>query len=75
MRGAAMIAGRGGRASRRSLPPMWRLFALWSLPLPLLGAGAIGYHAIEHWPWFEALYVAVHTLTSLGGSGSAFGSF
>lgn len=64
-----MIVRPGGPATRRRLPPTWRLLVLWSLPPLLLGVGAIGYHAIERWPWFDSVYVAVHTLTSLGGSG------
>jgi voltage-gated potassium channel len=58
-----------GRLPRRTLPPTWRLVVFWSAPPLLICAGAIGYHAIERWPWFDSLYVAVNTLTSLGGGG------
>src|SRR5262245_7860800 len=63
-----MIVGRGGRAPRGRLPlRTWRLIVLWSMPPLLLCVGAIGYHATERWPWFDSFYVAVNTLTSLGG--------
>jgi voltage-gated potassium channel len=55
------------RTPGRRLPPTWRLYALWSVPPLLIGAGTIGYHTIERWPWFDSLYVAVNTVTSLGG--------
>jgi voltage-gated potassium channel len=58
-----------GRPPRRTLPPTWRLFVFWSAPPILICIGAIGYHAIERWSWFDSVYVAVNTLTSLGGGG------
>jgi len=36
------------------------------VPLALLGLGTLGYHAIEGWPWFDALYMSVITLTTIG---------
>lgn len=56
-----------GRDRHGRLPPTWRLFVFWSVPPLLICAGAIGYHAIERWSWFDSFYVAVNTLTSLGG--------
>jgi voltage-gated potassium channel len=56
-----------GRGPQGRLPPTWRLFVFWSVPALLLCAGAIGYHTIERWSWFDSFYVAVNTLTSLGG--------
>jgi voltage-gated potassium channel len=38
----------------------------WSLPPGLLGIGTVGYRLTERWSWFDSLYVAVITLTSLG---------
>ena len=32
----------------------------------LIGAGTVGYRLTERWSWFDAFYVAVVTLTSLG---------
>jgi voltage-gated potassium channel len=61
-RGAAI-----GRGPHARLPPTWRLFGFWSVPPVLLLGGAIGYHVIERWSWFDSLYVAVNTITSLGG--------
>ncbi|HXJ19433.1 MAG TPA: NAD-binding protein [Polyangia bacterium] len=49
----------------RFLPP-WRLFVFLSLPPLLICAGAIGYRLIERWSWFDSIYVAVTSLTSLG---------
>jgi len=47
------------------------LFA--SAPAALIGVGTVGYRVTEGWPWFDAFYVAVITLTSLGyGDKSAF---
>src|SRR6185295_5389230 len=43
-----------------------RLLAFGSVPLLLIAVGTVGYHAIEGWPWFDALYMAVITLTSVG---------
>ncbi len=50
------------------LPPTWRLAAFCSVPALLICAGTLGYHAIERWPWFDSLYVAATTLTSLGSA-------
>jgi voltage-gated potassium channel len=54
-------------ATQGRLRPTWRLLAFWSLPPLLVCAGAIGYRAIERWSWFDSFYVAVNTVTSLGG--------
>jgi voltage-gated potassium channel len=43
-----------------------RLLAFASVPVLLIAGATIGYHVIERWPWFDALYVAVITLTSIG---------
>jgi voltage-gated potassium channel len=40
----------------------------WSLPPALVGVGTVGYHLTERWSWFDSLYVAVITLTSLGSA-------
>jgi voltage-gated potassium channel len=53
---------------RRRLAAGWRLLIFWSLPPLLIAAGTAGYHATERWRWFDAFYLAVTTLTSLGGS-------
>jgi len=41
------------------------LFSLITL-IVLIGGGTIGYVAIEHWPTFEALYMTVITLATVG---------
>jgi voltage-gated potassium channel len=43
-----------------------RLLLFASVPTALLGLGTVGYRLIERWPWFDAFYVAVITLTSIG---------
>jgi voltage-gated potassium channel len=47
------------------------LLVFWSLPALLICAGVVGYRLIERWSWFDSLYVAVNTLTSLGGAKNA----
>jgi voltage-gated potassium channel len=52
------------RRPRLAIP--WRLVVFWSLPTLLVALGTVGYRFIERWSWFDALYVAVVTLTSIG---------
>ena len=33
------------------------------LLLIVVGVGTAGFHYIEHWPWFDGLYMVVTTLT------------
>jgi voltage-gated potassium channel len=40
-----------------------------SVPVLLVASGTIGYHLIEGWSWFGALYASVITLTSIGYEG------
>jgi voltage-gated potassium channel len=47
----------------------WRLLAFASVPVSLVTGGTIGYHIIEGWAWFNALYATVITLTSIGYEG------
>jgi voltage-gated potassium channel len=56
------------QAPRRSGTP-WRLLLFGSVPLLLVAAGTIGYHLLEGWSWFNALYATVITLTSIGYEG------
>lgn len=48
----------------RLLP--FRLVLALSVPVVLLGIGTTGYQMIEGWPWFDALYMTVITLTTVG---------
>jgi voltage-gated potassium channel len=64
---------RGGGASGplttslpRKLPPHLRLLAFASVPVLLIAVATVGYRAIEPWSWFDAFYMAVATLTSIG---------
>lgn len=50
------------------LRPTWRLVLFWCLPPLLVCGGAAGYRAIEKWSWFDSFYVAISTVTSLGGA-------
>ncbi len=34
--------------------------------LVVVVAGTAGFHYIEHWPWFDGLYMVVTTLTTIG---------
>jgi voltage-gated potassium channel len=56
------------QASRGSRTP-WRLLAFASVPVVLIAAGTIGFHLIERWEWFDALYATVTTVTSIGYEG------
>jgi voltage-gated potassium channel len=43
-----------------------RVLLLASIPLALVVLGTAGYHLIEGWPLFDALYMSVTTLTTIG---------
>lgn len=43
-----------------------RLLLLFALPPLLLLCGTVGYRVIEGWAWFDALYMTVITLTTVG---------
>jgi voltage-gated potassium channel len=53
-------------SSPPKLRPPSRLLAFASVPVLLIGVATVGYHAIERWPWFDAFYMAVAILTSIG---------
>jgi voltage-gated potassium channel len=55
-----------GSSFPRKLAISKRLFLFWSVPGALIGVGTVGYRLTEGWPWFDAFYVAVVTLTSIG---------
>jgi voltage-gated potassium channel len=48
------------------LPPPLRLLAFASVPVLLIAVATVGYRSIEGWSWFDAFYMAVATLTSIG---------
>ncbi|MBV8068098.1 MAG: TrkA family potassium uptake protein [Candidatus Eremiobacteraeota bacterium] len=35
--------------------------------LTVIVAGTVGYVALEHWSWFDAFYVTITTITTIGG--------
>jgi len=43
-----------------------RLLLVFALLLSCLGAGTLGYHWIEGWPWFDGLYMTVITIGTVG---------
>ena len=54
------------RSGKRGLPLPRRVQMLAVVPLGLIGLGTVGYHAIEGWSLFDALYMTVTTLTTIG---------
>ena len=48
------------------LRPPLRLLVFGSVPVVMIGVGTVGYHLIERWSWFDAFYMTVTTLTSIG---------
>jgi voltage-gated potassium channel len=57
------------QAGRRFGTPV-QLLVLGSVPAVLVASGTVGYHALEGWSWFDALYTSVITLTSMGHDGA-----
>jgi voltage-gated potassium channel len=43
-----------------------RFFVLFLVPVLLIVAGTLGYYFLEGWPLFDALYMTVTTLTTVG---------
>ena len=43
-----------------------KLLQIIALTVFILSTGIIGYHLIEGWPWFDALYMTVITLATVG---------
>lgn len=60
-------AGRAGSSLRQALRPFAFRFA-WAAAylVTVVGAGAVGYALIEGWGWFDALYMSVTTVASVG---------
>ncbi len=48
--------------------PIRRFLLAFLVPIFLLIAGTVGYHIIEDWSYFDALYMTVITLTTVGFS-------
>ena len=45
----------------------FRLLKIFTLALMLLTAsGTVGFHFIEHWSWFDSLYMVIITLSTIG---------
>lgn len=51
---------------RRRLPHSLQSVFVAVLPALLIVVGTLGYHTIEDWPLFDALYMTVITLTTVG---------
>ena len=60
---------------RTSIPTRPRRGALWvfgkattavALVVGLLGLGTVGFHVVEGWPWFRALYGTLMTVSTIG---------
>ena len=61
-----MATTMASRPSDRGLSLKRRVQLLATIPLALIAIGTGGYHIIEGWPLFDALYMAVTTLTTIG---------
>jgi len=48
--------------------PVRRLLLVAAIPALLVVAGTVGYHLVEGWPYGDALYMTVITLTTIGFS-------
>jgi voltage-gated potassium channel len=46
--------------------PAWRFILTLLIPIVLLLVGTLGYHFIEGWTYFDALYMTVITVTTVG---------
>lgn len=55
-----------GPLTRLALLPLRRLLLLLLVPNVLLLVGTLGYHFLEGWSFFEALFQTINTLTTLG---------
>lgn len=47
-------------------PTARRILFAASLPVVLISIGCVGYHRIEGWSWFDALYMTVITIATVG---------
>ena len=54
------------RSADGGLPLRRRVLLVALVPFALVSLGALGYHLIEGWSLFDALYMAVTTLTTIG---------
>ena len=52
---------------RESTPLSYSLSLALALLVAVILAGTAGYAEIEHWSWFDALYVTITTITTIGG--------
>jgi voltage-gated potassium channel len=55
--------------NERSVLPR-RLLIAMSLLISVIAIGTLGYVMLEHWGWFDALYMTVTTVTTVGGGES-----
>ena len=55
------------RFLRESTPLSLSLSLAMALLAAVILAGTVGYAELEHWPWFDAFYVTILTITTIGG--------
>jgi len=48
------------------LKPLHRAAIVLGLVVTLFAVGTVGFHLIEHWPWFQAFYVTLMTVSTIG---------
>lgn len=52
---------------RESTPLSLSLSLAMALLAAVILAGTVGYAELEHWGWFDAFYVTILTITTIGG--------
>lgn len=46
--------------------PLRRVWVVLGMVAGLLGVGTLGFRLIQHWPWFEAFYATLMTVSTIG---------
>ncbi|HVZ19302.1 MAG TPA: potassium channel family protein, partial [Terriglobales bacterium] len=54
--------------SSAPIPGLRNLRVIFSLLTVLIIAGTVGFHFINHWPWFESFYTVLITVTTISSN-------
>src|SRR5215472_3900390 len=57
---------RENRPQSRLMNIRHRLYMCWILLVAVVTSGSVGFHFIEHWSWFDAFYMTLTTMTTIG---------